>query len=59
MDSELPPLGKTGAFTSACRAYESSKQPNKRLFYDPYAKIFAGKYGINYLDEALVDSLKQ
>lgn len=48
---ELPPLGKTGAFTSACRAYESSKQAKERLFYDPYAKIFAGKYGLNYLKE--------
>eukprot|EP01084_Bolivina_argentea_P229250 386988_1 len=50
-EDELPPLGKTGAFTSACRAYESSKPPNKRQFYDPYAKIFAGANGMKYLHE--------
>ena len=48
-NNELPPLGKTGAFTSACRAYESSKPPHQRRFYDPYAKIFAGQHGMNYL----------
>jgi len=48
---ELPPLGKTGAFTSACRAYESSKSRTDRLFDDPYAYIFAGPHGMKYLTD--------
>eukprot|EP01064_Diplonema_japonicum_P028999 TRINITY_DN4591_c0_g1_i1.p1 TRINITY_DN4591_c0_g1~~TRINITY_DN4591_c0_g1_i1.p1 ORF type:complete len:302 (+),score=44.66 TRINITY_DN4591_c0_g1_i1:58-906(+) len=46
----LPPLGKTGAFTAACRAFEHAKGEGNRLFDDPYAQLFTGDVGRSYLE---------
>eukprot|EP01083_Nonionella_stella_P045820 122832_1 len=45
----LSPLGRSALFMAAGRAIESHKPKNERLFYDPYAHLFADSMGSKYL----------
>ena len=51
-DSKIKnPLGRTSLFLAAGRAIESEKPENERLFYDPFAKYFAGEEGVEWLNK--------